>query len=769
MLRRYPSLFFLVFVVTGIVAADQMRLPSWLGILLSLLFLFGALWAHSQKRKTATAVLLGLVLCLLSAFHFSLGYVDLPPNGMAGVAADREVYHIFGRVSDWPDLKPQRTEIKISVDSLKSDITGRVQGAILLKVSDTTTALQRGDKVEFYGRIYPLPTTVSSGGFNYGRYLNLKGVQGIVYLPTVLGVRVDRRSNVGFLGFVDNIRDAISESLHRNLAPTSASLASGFLIGETREIPSVVYSMFRDSGTLHLLAVSGSNVALVVLFFVLLLRPSRFSQTGHSAVLLVVILVFAGLSYGEPSVIRASIMASLVIVARLLRRTVDLNNIIALTALIVLLADPAQLYDVGFQLSFGTAWGLIFLVPKLISLFRARQNRWWYRYLVFPLLIAAIAQVCSMPIVAYYFGRIPVMSVPANLVIVPMVSLAVVGILVMLVADLIWPMLGLFAGSFVNCWLDLILRVLNVFGADNVPVLQTGAMLQGSAGAVMAFAFYLMIGLAVWSLTSKRARRLFLACCLVFLNAGLVRAAVTVDRSDMLDIEVQSVPGGIATTVGNPGNQVCDLVITGLARKSYPIDERILAPDLRRRGYDRIGRLFILSAHYDAIDDVLRLARDFEADQVYFSANLRGSVEDVIIATDSIQVQGEIIYCHDRFDVEAPYGFFPSVSEFELRFGSTRLILTNQVHSGLFQRSSFDGQTMLLIGSNWQPAAADWIALHENGCGKIICSKIEQRSPSDYADPGLDPDMALPHYIYDLSHSGSCRFQINISTQDNSI
>ena len=137
-----------------------------------------------------------------------------------------------------------------------------------------------------------------------GDYSILATIQ--AFLPTLLSVQVDKRPAVGLLAAVDEVRTWIRSAMEEHLSPTGSALARGFLIGETRDIPPDIYGMFRDSGTLHVLAVSGSNVALVLLFFIWVLRPFWLKPSTRAIILLVVIALFAGLSYGDPSVIRAS-------------------------------------------------------------------------------------------------------------------------------------------------------------------------------------------------------------------------------------------------------------------------------------------------------------------------------------------------------------------------------------------------------------------------------------------------------------------------------
>ncbi len=753
MFRKYPSLFLLFFVIGGIVVADRLRLPSWPFLLAAPICLLAALYLQRRKAGAVVGVLFGLTIGLMSACHFSLNYVDIGPYHLGRLFPLKQAVRIWGRVADWPDLKKDRTEIRIALDSLGGDLPRRVDGAILLKISDTTTVLQRGDRVAFLGRIYPLPTGAATGDFDYGRFLNLKGVHGIVYLPTVLGVQVQRRSELGYLGLVDWLRAATSGSLKRNLDDVSAALASGFLIGETRNIPTDVYSMFRDSGTLHLLAVSGSNVALVLFFLALLMRPFNLKPLVRSVVLLVVIAVFAGMSYGEPSVMRAGIMAALVIASRLLRRPPDLNNIIALTALIILLMAPAQLYDVGFQLSFVTAWGLIFFVPKVGRLFVRYHNTRWYRWLVLPLLVSLIAQICSTPVIAYYFGRIPLISVLANLVIVPMVSVGVIGILALLAADLIWPIFGLMVGSIVNIWLKWVVVVLTWFGGDNIPVVDVSALSTTKGSAAVVILIYTLLVLVGWSFSSRRARRWLVFAVLLIVNAGLITAAVGGSNRETARVEIESVPGGVGAMVYWPGTVAPDLILTGLDARRYELDEKILLPMLQRQGEACINRLFLLSADYNALDDVLRFAQTTRAVALYVNAELRSSMEDQRRSYGYPADTSAMNYWGSRDDSCVAPGYYPSGGCLSLRFDRSLIRFVNR-RSDLSADPGPGASATLVIGTPWRGRPDDWIELHRGGYDKIVCSKIAQSPGSAYSEPAREADNVPPDYLYDLSQSG---------------
>jgi len=760
-MRRYPSLLLLIFVLSGIVVADLLSLPSWCFLLVTFSGLLGGVVALMGRRSVPALLWFGICLAGFAAFNFSNRYSDVGPNHANNIITKKRIFRIYGRVADWPELKPDRTEILVALDSLRAESVWRVEGGILIKVTDTTTALQRGDRVEFRGRIYPLPPSQKRSGFDYRRYLTLRGVSGIVYLPTLLDVRVDRRSRFAFLSHVDDLRTTIVSSLNRNLSPVAAALATGFLIGETRNIPPDIYRMFRDTGTMHLLAVSGSNVALVLMFIVVLLRPLALNFSRRAIVLLIAIAVFAVLSYGDPSVVRASVMATLVILARLLQRRLDLNNIIALTALIILLVEPAQLYDVGFQLSFVTAWGLIFIVPRFVGSSESQTGPYWRKWLYLPIIFSVVAQVCSTPIIAYYFGRIPLVSVAANLIVVPMVSVGVIGVLVLLIADLIFPLLGLLVGSLVNKLLLMVVWVLDQFGGEQTPVIELTGELPDVVTVSFTWLAYLLIVVVALSFQNRRARRLAVFMMILTVNVGLGFFVFLSGHDVRGWASFCKVPGGVATVVSRDGTGEADLILTGLSGKNYPMEERILQPLLNDLSITKLSSLFVLDANYGALDDIIRLAHLYRPSTLYIHQALGSGFSDVL-ARDSSGISAPAVsYFRETTGSIPDSGYYADDHGLWLCRPGSVLLFSSRIRARHFSTLPVPESPVLVLGELWRPSATDWILLRESGYRFIICSRVEQYFEEIAPDSDNTPDKVLPGFIVDLSRAGSFRLPLS--------
>lgn len=760
MASKRPALILLGFVVTGIAIANLTNVAPVELFAAAVCFLLVGL---ILLRKQRLAALFCFMTCLglLSAFHFSLRYQHLSQHDLSHHVVDRPIVRIFGKVSDWPDIRPNRIELKIDVDSiLKENRIIRTDGALLLKISDTSNVLQRGDRVDFRGRLYPLSTIRPSGRFDYGRYLNLGGVRGLVYLPTVLDIRLDRRNRFGLNNLVDKVRAFIVTSLNRNLEPTQAALARGFLIGETRNIPSNVYDMFRDSGTLHLLAVSGSNVSLVLLFILFVMRPFKIKRRRKSLYLLLVVLLFTQLAYGEPSVVRAAVMASLIILASLLERRYELNHIIASAALIILLFDPAQLFDVGFQLSFVTAWGLILTGPILTRYF-GRHLRKWYGWILTLAVMSFAAQIFSTPIVAYHFERIPAISVLANLIIVPLVSAGVIGILILIVAHLILPTLGLLVGSLVNPLLKLVVSALFWLGGENMLVWKTGSLLTGPASPWMIFLIYLVLVYGVIAVYHRFVRRQAVIIGMISINILLATGLIKILMSENRSILINSIPGGVVVAIPSDQNDAVDLIISGCRSGSFSIGDRILTPWLDRHDITRVNRIFVIDADYDCFSDLFDFASTSGATRLYAASSLKSVLIDQYNRLKTKpdwdwELLGKVDAISDT------EGFFLAPEGLVVKRPDYSILISHLAPDRLDLKgdrlTSVLSNLCLIFPGKWKTSPREWNRLDRLGLTPIVCSEIEQQHKTETDQTEISPDLILPEFLIDLRKQGPVKF-----------
>ena len=266
------------------------------------------------------------------------------------------------------------------------------------------------------------------------------------------------------------------------------ALPRAFLLGDGRALPAEQREAMRRLGLAHLVAVSGLNVGLVAGLFLLVLikapRPLRLLGT------LAGIGAYALLVGPLPSLLRALVMAAVVLAALLVRRLPMALNALAAACLLLVLLDPSWVDDLGFQLSVAATLGLMALTPRLLALLRPA------RWLAGPLAVTLAAQLATMPWALAEFHRLAPAAPLANLVAVPWAA-------VVLAVALAWAVLRLVAGEAA----DALLPVLDLLGAplpalDQVPA---GAWVTLPLSAPWPLA-WLATALVGWSVLRPRPR-----------------------------------------------------------------------------------------------------------------------------------------------------------------------------------------------------------------------------------------------------------------------
>jgi competence protein ComEC len=308
--------------------------------------------------------------------------------------------------------------VRISIAGTERTVLAAASGddAMRLRV------LEAGDRVTVAGRLAPLRTSATDDRAKWRHAVaRLDGTEVIAL-----------RSPGALFSLADTLRDHILRGT-RALAPTPRALLAGFLLGDTRGIPDDVVNDYRDSGLSHLLAVSGENVAFVLALAAPLLR--RLPLAGRTVLALAIIVVFATMTRFEPSVLRASMMASVALLATLAGRPASRLRVLAYAVIVLLVIDPFLLHSVAFLLSCGASVGIALGEPPIAR--RLRGPRWLRE----PLAVSLAAQLGVTPVLLVVFGNVPVVTPFANLLAAPAAEvLGVYGLVASATAEAVPPL-----------------------------------------------------------------------------------------------------------------------------------------------------------------------------------------------------------------------------------------------------------------------------------------------------------------------------------------
>ncbi len=274
------------------------------------------------------------------------------------------------------------------------------------------------------------------GGFNYRRTLATKGIVATIRVKEwELEAQSGGQGNP-FIGAIIGLRARVLAHFANALTPDQNALMTGILFGERNAFSGERLSAFENTGTVHILATAGLHVGIVALFLVTLFRAFRFSRRSGAILSIGVLVAYAIMAEGRPAVIRAVVIASAYLFARVVEREPDWWNALALAGLVLVMMRPLEVFEAGFQLSFATVITLVLWMPlfqRLLARFFKQDpeneegvsKRILKRLGIFVgefVSVATVAQLGVLPLIALYFHTFSFSSVPANTIVVPCIA-----------------------------------------------------------------------------------------------------------------------------------------------------------------------------------------------------------------------------------------------------------------------------------------------------------------------------------------------------------
>ncbi len=345
---------------------------------------------------------------------------------------------LWGCVRDYPLQGAGVLRFTLDVSGLISDsavlplhgiclVTVRLRGPA---ASDTAPVY--GSTIAVYGELDGIPFIRNPGEFDPAQYYATQGITLLLKARSPDDVHVLGTSGGWWLvrDVVAPLRRRIIRSVDESIGGEEGEFLKGLMIGEKAGLSPELREAFLVSGVAHILAVSGSNVAVVagsIMVFLSFFRLPRRCIPFPTALALIGYMLLTG---GQPPVVRATIMALLLLLAGGWGIRGNSLNAIGIAALLMFVIDPGQIHDIGFQLSFGAVVSIILFYPLLNGWVHRIRGATLFRRLVrVGLQLAAVSAASSigtLPLTAVAFGQVSVVGIAANMVVVPLSGWSVV-------------------------------------------------------------------------------------------------------------------------------------------------------------------------------------------------------------------------------------------------------------------------------------------------------------------------------------------------------
>lgn len=570
--------------------------------------------------------------CLLSAFLLS----GVGLSASLRVEADaRDSYVIRertaclrGTVVGFPQRSRYGTDLvlsSLSPDSLCAPL--RRQTRVLVKIRGRSLQPSPGDTLVVAGLLRSPLGRRNPGGFSEAAYLFQSKIRAVLTVPGFLRPVVRQADPArGFVAtYMAPVHRWIEKGINRYVPGEERAFLLALVLGERGELTDEMKDAFRQSGIIHLISVSGLHTGLVAMIAFLFLRgirvPFRVALIGAA----LTVWFYCGISGCSPPTLRSSVMVTCVVGSRLLGRGTGLVSPLCASCAILLLVNPRYITDVGFQLSYAATGSMIAAASlgKVIKHWLS-PNEWVWKYLLSTVLTTIVAQLGVLPILALQFGFISAISVPANLLAIPVASGALVSSFCSLGALAVAPPLA--AACFSLTWLllrlcDLIARI-----ASSVPGAQIELMKPTSLEAVafMVCLFVLLRGIPARRTSSKSPENAATSMS-VFGKASLVVTAVGAvlclicfagvkipaleSRGDSTEVHFLDVGQGDAAAIRVPDGRLI-LVDGGESLENWDSAKRVLVPFLREARRRTFDMVLVTHFHSDHVGGIMRLLEE---------------------------------------------------------------------------------------------------------------------------------------------------------------
>ncbi len=597
----------------GIIIGKYLPVPYYYAIITVVIFFVLFLLVKNRSFSFNTAI---LFIAVTSAGFLKSNFDNEIFRNKAINRLNKNISNIFlvGVIDDLPEYTKNRIRFNVSVSEIisKSD-TFKVAGNVLtiikqtkfLNQPDSIPLFNAGDKVLMFGSLRDAPDETNPGDFNYRNYLALNDIGKIFKVDFYSNAEVLSNENLNFFKqkIILPARKYAINNINRYIGGEEAAYLNGLVTGYRADFSKELKEDFVKAGVMHLIAVSGLNVAYIIIFLTITFSLLRIPLNLKIYLFICALLFYSFFTGGTASIVRAAIMGSVLIVNYRVQRKINFYNVIGISALIILLYDSRQLFDAGFILSYSAVLSIVVIFEKVNSVFGNKIEHWvkdWrkiFYYGYITLLTTISAQIGVLPITINYFGKVSLIGIITNIVAIPMSNLS-----------LALGFIQLLAGVFSDFLSSVVAEVNYLLLHYQIAFIKWSANLPYSYFEIYGFSvwlvllFYVILLLLISS--NKNNYKFTLIASLFVIVVYLLFANI---RSNEITLTYLSLGNADCTHIETPdGSNI--LIDAGIENQFNNSTTSRIVPYLKRKNIDEIDLLILTSVigkNHKAIQTIL--------------------------------------------------------------------------------------------------------------------------------------------------------------------
>jgi competence protein ComEC len=708
----------------GIIADRYFAIPTLVWSLSGIVALSGWLWRRRNGRHTTAAICLLIAAATASgAWHHQWWYVFAADDLGHAATLEPQPIAIEGVAQSGPRRMPapphnplraievgDRTRLDLQVTSVRDGDTWRsASGNTTLVINGHLFDVFAGDRVRVFGQLIAPSPAQNPGEFDYAEFCRGNRVLCLVRCDSPQCVEVVARA--GWWQpqrWIDSLRTAGESTLWRFISPKNAGLAAAMFLGLREELDPVQMDAFKETGTVHLLVISGLNVGILAACVLLALRTGWLSNRAALVLLAATTVFYAMVTDAQPPVVRATVLVLVFCCAQLLGRRGMAFNTLAAAALVVLVLNPVELFRAGTQLSFLAVGALIAIGQSWLAqptsatdslVTQSLPARTQLTYLLLRLigqatLVSFVVWIVVQPLVAARFNLItPSAIILGPLLAIPVAIAMTAGFAVMVFGWLL-PPLGAVCG-FV-CDRALAVVVATVEAARDAPGGKFWT--PGPSDWWLAGFYTMLVAWAVVPQVRQIRRRWIVMASAAWLAIGLAVASFPTPTKDSLHAAFLSVGHGLSVVIELPGGKT--VVYDAGSMAAPELAARSVSSYLFSRGISQIDLLVISHADADHYNAIPQLLTQFRVREVCYTAQMfRDEVEPLIVLREALAAavlrirevrSGDVLLDDD-------------VSQLKVIHPSSGGVPGSDNANSIVLQVTFQGQTILLTGDLESP------------------------------------------------------------------
>ncbi|MBQ7493509.1 MAG: ComEC/Rec2 family competence protein, partial [Selenomonadaceae bacterium] len=549
------------------------RTPKFLIGTCAALIIIGLIATWRRKNFTAW-IICPIIFFALGGLRFSA--VDtVPPNDVSKFAG--QSIQISGVVREEPQIKTLSN--RLIQMRFVVDVQGKMSGGVILtyypKNGDELPAARIGDKISAQGNLKLLTNYNNPGQIDGVTRMKANGITARMSAGKqgVAVEAVDGGLLTKFLRLVAAIRQHYLESMAGVMSQEDAAAIFAMLFGGYAGLNPELVEDFQTTGIVHILSVSGSHMSMLAMATAWLCLLLKFPRGLTFAVGLFIIGTYAILSGLLPQVLRSATMGILIFFAKTLDSEAEGARLLTLTALAMLINQPLLLFDVSFQLSFTATAGLMYLSEDLRNAMERLP-----KFFAEPASMTIAAQIASLPVIVWYFNQISLSSVLANVFVMPLLEVVIVGGLLGGIIAAVIPIAG------------------RIFFAGEALIFGAGAELN-RVFANLPFSAVQVPTLGLWA-------GFFYYIALIFrrptiLLMIIILLAINLFKAGDVEVSFVDVGQGDCAVVITPHGKCLIFDTGGVREHMFDVGGRVVVPYLKHENIRAVDKIFLTHVHED--------------------------------------------------------------------------------------------------------------------------------------------------------------------------